>query len=186
MSGTRIQIRRKSLADAKEDYAWQADAELARLDATGPLQMTYQKYLSEYTFELCYPSANRCEFAVDTLDGEHIGNCVYYNTNTSESRTEMGIMIGNRDFWNQGYGSEIVNTLLDYIFNNLKINRIYLTTLVWNTRAQKCFRKSGFKEAGQVERDHQNFLLMSINRDDWEKLCRQIKTNEPNEDSVKP
>jgi len=174
------------LSDAREDYAWQADAELARLDATVPLEMTYQKYLSEYNFELCYPNANRCEFAVDTRDGEHIGNCVYYNINTPQSQAEMGIMIGNRDFWNQGYGSEIVNTLLDYIFNNVKLNRIYLTTLDWNIRAQKCFRKCGFKDTGLVERDSHTFLLMSILRDDWERLWRQIKIEKPGEDGAKP
>ena len=72
--------------------------------------MTYQQYLSEYTFELCYPSPNRHEFAIETLEGKHIGNCVYYNVNQTESKAEMGIMIGNRDYWNQGYGVETINT----------------------------------------------------------------------------
>ncbi len=115
-TGKRIKIRHKRLSDAKEDYAWQTDPELARLDAATPLDMTYQQYLSEYTFELCYPSSNRHEFAIDTLDGEHIGNCVYYNVNQSESKAEMGIMIGNRDYWNQGYGVEIINTLIGSYF----------------------------------------------------------------------
>lgn len=170
MTGKRIQIRYKKLSDAKEDYVWQTDAELARLDAAAPLQMTYQRYLSEYTFELSYTHANRCEFAVDTLAGEHIGNCVYYNINQSDSEAEMGIMIGNRDYWNQGYGLETINTLLSYIFINTKLARIYLTTLTWNIRAQKCFKKCGFKEYGLIERDHHTFLLMSIHRAEWEKL----------------
>jgi RimJ/RimL family protein N-acetyltransferase len=168
--GKRIKIRNKRLSDAKEDYAWQTDAELAKLDAATPLEMTYQRFLSEYTFELCYPNSRRCEFAVENLNGEHIANCVYYNINPDESQAEMGIMIGNRDYWNQGYGSEIIRTLLDYIFNTVKLDRVYLTTLVWNIRAQKCFMKCGFKENGLIERDHRSFLLMSISHDEWDNL----------------
>ena len=170
MLGKRIKIRSKRLSDAKEDYAWQTDAELAGLDAATPLEMTYKRYLSEYSIELCYPNSRRCEFAVENLNGEHIANCVYYNINPDESQAEIGIMIGNRDYWNQGYGPEIVNTLLDFIFNNIKLSRVYLTTLTWNIRAQKCFKKCGFKDNGLIERDHRTFLLMSINQDEREKI----------------
>jgi RimJ/RimL family protein N-acetyltransferase len=170
ITGKRIKIRGKKLSDAKEDYAWQTDPELAKLDAATPLEMTYQKYISEYTFELCYPSTSRCEFAVENLKGEHFANCVYYNINPSESQAEIGIMIGNRDYWNQGYGSEIIQLLLDYVINTAKLNRIYLTTLAWNIRAQKCFKKCGFKEIGMIERDHRSFVLMSINREGWAKF----------------
>jgi RimJ/RimL family protein N-acetyltransferase len=180
-NGKRIKIRRKRLSDAKEDYAWQTDAELSRLDAASPLEMTYQQYLSEYTFELSYPSPSRHEFAVDTLTGEHIGNCVYYNISQHENKAEMGIMIGNRNYWNQGYGFEIVNALLDHIFNNTELQNIYLTTLTWNIRAQKCFKKCGFKECGLVNRDHHTFLLMLIHRDEWAKL--QVQTS--NEETIK-
>ncbi len=185
-SGTRIKIRHKKLSDAIEDFAWQTDAELARLDAAVPLQMNYQRYVSEYNFELSYPNTKRCEFAVDTLDGQHIGNCVYYNISPSESQAEIGIMVGNRDYWNQGYGSEIVNALLDYIFGNVKLDRIYLTTLTWNTRAQKCFKKCGFKEGGLVERDHHTFLLMSVYRKDWEKLHSQAAEVKPDANPLQP
>jgi ribosomal-protein-alanine N-acetyltransferase len=166
----RIRFRSKRLSDAKDDYAWQTDSELAELDAATTLNMTYQQYLSEYSFELCYPSSTRHEFAVDTVEGEHIGNCVYYNVNAVEGKAELGIMIGNRDYWNQGYGTEVVNLLLDHIFGKTNLERIYLTTLTWNIRAQKCFKKCGFNECGQVVRDEHTFILMVVYRESWERL----------------
>lgn len=169
ITDTRIRLRFKRLSDAKDDYTWQTDPELARLDAAVPLDMSYQQYLAEYTFELCYPSLHRHEFGIDTPDGIHIGNCVYYNVNQVESKTELGIMIGNRNYWNQGYGVEAVKALLNYIFTKTKLERVYLTTLNWNIRAQKCFRKCGFKDCGQMSRDSYTFLLMAIHRDEWEK-----------------
>ncbi len=175
----RIRIRHKRISDARDDFSWQTDCELARLDAAEPLTMSYQHFLSEYTFDLCYPSSSRHEFAVETLDGEHIGNCVYYNLNPAEGKTELGIMIGNREYWNKGYGTETVNTLLDHIFKRTTLDRVYLTTLDWNKRAHSCFKKCGFQEYGTLDRDNYTFILMSIHRDEWEKLCQVKVENRP-------
>lgn len=166
----RIKLRQKKLSDAKEDFSWQTDPELSRLDAAVTLTMSYQQYLAEYTFELCYPSSNRHEFAIETLNGDHVGNCVYYNVDTYEKKAEIGIMIGNRSYWDRGYGVEAVNTLLDHIFTRTSLERVYLTTLEWNIRAQKCFTKCGFLGCGQVSRDGSTFLLMVIQRGDWEEF----------------
>jgi RimJ/RimL family protein N-acetyltransferase len=166
----RVKIRLKRISDARDDYAWQSDPELAKLDAADPLTMSYPQFLSEFTFDLCYPGSNRHEFAVETFEGQHIGNCVYYNLNPNEGKTEIGIMIGNREYWNRGYGPEAVNILLDHIFKRTDLNRVFLTTLDWNLRAHKCFIKCGFKPCGETTREGYNFILMSIQREEWQKL----------------
>ncbi len=177
-NGNRIRIRPKRMSDAREDYTWQTDPELARLDAALTLNISYQQFLSEYTFELCYPSSNRHEFAIETLSGEHIGNCVYYNINLVERKAELGIMIGNRRYWNNGYGVEAIESLLDHIFKRTKLERIYLTTLSWNIRAQKCFKKCGFNQSGVIERDGSSFILMVIHRHEWEAIHAQSTSAE--------
>lgn len=165
----RIKLRHKKLSDALEDYSWQIDPELSALDAALTLSISYQQYLAEYMFELRYPSDNRFEFAIDNLSGEHIGNCVYYNVDMGGNKAELGIMIGNRDYWNKGYGVEAVNALLDHIFTKTSLRKIYLTTLIWNIRAQKCFKKCGFVECGQVNRDGSTFLMMVVHREERDK-----------------
>jgi RimJ/RimL family protein N-acetyltransferase len=172
----RIQLRTKKLSDAREDFEWQTDPELCRLDAAEPLDMSYKDYLEEFTFEMCYPSSGRHEFAVETLTGLHIGNCVYYNVNQNESKTELGIMIGNRDYWDRGYGSETINLLLDYIFSKTSLEKVYLTTLTWNLRAQKCFKKCGFTDCGTLNRDSHQFILMVMQRREWENLRRSTES----------
>jgi RimJ/RimL family protein N-acetyltransferase len=170
----KIIIREKSPSDAFNDYAWETDPELARLDAAHVLSIPYSYYLTEYTEELLSPSTTSYRFAIDTLDGEHIGNCSYYNVNRSKGEAELGIMIGNRDYWNKGYGADAVTTLVNYIFRRTKLNRIHLKTLDWNFRAQKCFQKCGFTPYRTLARDGYNFLLMEISREQWEK--RQTET----------
>ena len=73
--GSKIKLRDKRLADARDTYVWRTDPELAQLDATSLLTTTFPQYLSAYATELCYPSSTKREFAIETLDGKHIGIC---------------------------------------------------------------------------------------------------------------
>ncbi|MFC1948130.1 GNAT family N-acetyltransferase [Chloroflexota bacterium] len=166
--GKKVILREKRTDDAWDDYSWETDPELSRLDAAPVLTMPYSEYLEEYTSELAYYYSSGKRFAIDTLDGEHIGNCSYYNYDETRSDTELGIMIGNRDYWDGGYGSDAVTTLVEHIFNTTKLNRIYLKTLNWNDRAHKCFRKCGFNKYEESIRGRYNFVLMEIFRADWE------------------
>jgi len=171
---SKIIIREKSPSDAWDDYAWDTDPELARLDAAPTLSIPYSQYLSDYTKGLRNAPTTSHRFAVDTLDGKHIGNCSYYKLNKTRGEVEVGIMIGNRDYWNKGYGTDAVTTLVNYIFRQTDLNRIHMKTLDWNIRAQKCFHKCGFNPYGQIARDGYNFLLMEICRSQWKK--HQTKT----------
>jgi len=169
MVGTKVKLRGKILADARDDYIWQTDPELAGFDAASPLAISFSWYLSDYANRLHYPSTARYWFAIETLDGKHIGNCTYYNVDETKSEAELGIMIGNRDYWDKGYGADAVSTLVSYIFRHTDLNRIYLKTRDLNTRAQKCFQKCGFIPYGHLVRDGFSFVLMEIRCNQREK-----------------
>jgi len=165
---SKVILRDKRLADAIEDYAWRTDPELAQLDAAPLLTTTFPQYLLDYTNELRHPLSTRHRFAIETLEGKHIGNCVYYGIDETRGEAELGIIIGNRDYWNKGYGADTVTTLVHYIFHQTNLKRIYLKTLDSNTRAQKCFKKCGFTPYGHLVRDGFSFVLMEINRKQWQ------------------
>lgn len=162
--GSTIRLRSKILDDARDDYNWHSDPALAQLDAVSPLHISFPQYLSEYIFELHWPSPTRKEFAVETREGKHIGNCVYYNTDNEKGEAEIGIMIGEREYQDRGYGTDTIATLLKYIFQETNLKRLYLKTLGGNTRAQKCFTKCGFRQYGRMVKDGYNFLLMETFR----------------------
>jgi len=172
--GSKIILREKSLAHALDDYAWATDSELAQLDAAPVVTSPFSQYLSDYDSELRYPPPTSRRFAVDTLDGNYIGNCSFYNISETKGEAELGIMIGNRDYWNKGYGTDTVTTMINYIFCQTKLNRIYLKTLESNIRAQECFQKCGFTPYDHVVRDGFSFMLMEIYRDQWQE--QQTKT----------
>ena len=174
ITGSKIKLRNRKLADARDEYMWRTDPELARLDATSLLTTSFPQYQSAYAGELCYPTSTKREFAIETLDDKHIGNCIYYDINESKGEAELGIIIGNRDYRDKGYGTDAVTTLVNHIFRQTNLKRIYLKTLDWNTRAQKCFKKCGFTEYGHLARDGFSFLLMEIYHKQWQEW--QIET----------
>lgn len=177
IKGKKARLRSKKLADAREDYAWQCDTELSRLDAVAPMNISFTQYVLAYESELRHANANRRQFAIDTLDGKHIGNCVYYDINEGKGEAELGIMIGNRAYWSQGYGTDAVSALVDHIFHEGKFKRIYLKTLVSNIRAQRCFQKCGFIPCGNMDRDGYSFTLMELSKEHWEELRRLEKAS---------
>jgi RimJ/RimL family protein N-acetyltransferase len=168
ITGSKVRLRRKKLGDARNDYRWQSDAELARLDAAPVLSATFPLYLLDYTYQLRDSGINRY-LAVDTLDGKHIGNCTYYDVDESKGEAQVGIMIGDRDYWDKGYGADAMTVLIDHIFLNTDLRRVYLKTLDWNLRAQKCFRKCGFTPCQHLHKNGYDFVVMELTRPKWAK-----------------
>jgi RimJ/RimL family protein N-acetyltransferase len=51
-----------------------------------------------------------------------------------------------------------------YLFDSLSLDRIYLKTLDWNLRAQRCFENVGFQRYGTSRRGEYHFILMDVRR----------------------
>ena len=85
------------------------------------------------------------------IDGAAAGECSY---RLRENEAELGFKICNPDFQNRGYGSQIVEMLIDFIFSDesinqvTKIERVVLDTNLNNRRAQHVYEKLGFVQTG--------------------------------------
>jgi RimJ/RimL family protein N-acetyltransferase len=169
IEGKKVRLREKKLTDVRTDYNWQRDPELAKFDAVSVLDMPFALYLLDYTAEIKRPRRNRFAMAIENMEGKHIGNCTCYEIDEKKSETQFGIMIGDADFRGKGYGRDVITTVIDHVFRTTALNRVYLKTLNWNLRAQKCFMRCGFKPCGELKRNGFTFLLMEVNREDWEK-----------------
>ena len=160
--GQLVVLREKRLGDAHNDFRWRTDAELARFDAARPFGATYHDYLALFRDELTYPSPYRRSLAIEDVEGRHIGNAMYYNIDTIRREAEVGITIGERDYWGKGYGTDAVKTLVRVIFGATGFRRIYLKTLDWNERAQRSFEKAGFRVCGRSRRGGNAFIVMEF------------------------
>ena len=58
-------------------------------------------------------------------------------------------MIGEKDCWDQGYGTEATRLILDYAFNVLGLHNIRLSVYDFNPRGVRAYEKAGFKVIGR-------------------------------------
>lgn len=78
-----------------------------------------------------------------------IGICDIRHINHAYGTAELGIMIGEPEYWGKGYGTETVTLLLDYAFTALGLHNVMLDTSSYNERAIRAYRRAGFREIGR-------------------------------------
>jgi len=161
--GKKTRLRQKKIQDAVNEYHWRRDDELCRLDASSPITGTFQEYIHWYTEDKGYTS-NSHILSIESLDGTHIGNFGCFNIDDVHKEVEIGVMIGEKSYWNHGYGVDVIQAIVDHLFASTHAQRIYLRTLDWNTRAHRCFLKCGFTDCGKVSKGDYKFLVMEITR----------------------
>jgi RimJ/RimL family protein N-acetyltransferase len=170
LNGGKVVLREKRLEDAHDDYVWRSDLELAKLDAAPPLRMSYDEFAKYYRDELRFPVTWSRRFAITTSEGAHIGNCMYYDVDSVNRKAELGIMIGDRAYWDHGYGYDAMVTMIEYIFTHTNLTLLYLHTLEWNLRARKAFQKCGLREVGPVRKNGYRFVRMELEREEWQRI----------------
>jgi RimJ/RimL family protein N-acetyltransferase len=116
-------------------------------------------------------------FAILTLAENHvIGNCGMHRIDLKNRSANMGIFIGDKNYWGKGFGTDATRTLLHYAFEQLGLNRVELEVYDFNPRAIRSYEKAGFRRDG-VRRQalyrggkFHDIYLMGILREDWEAL----------------
>jgi len=103
----------------------------------------------------------------------HIGGCGLHEINWRGRWAELGIVIGARDYWGRGYGTDAVQTLCVWAFDTLNLNRVYLRVFADNARAIRCYEKVGFQHEGRLRQHdfaggaYRDMLIMGLLRSDW-------------------
>lgn len=85
-----------------------------------------------------------------------IGNIELMDYN--DTVKELGIAIAY-PMQNKGYGKEAINTLLNYGFNELKLDKIILRTRLYNSRAFHVYQECGFIE---YKRDDEHIYMQTL------------------------
>lgn len=140
--GEKVRLCERRSEDFLRETLWAADAELQALDpSTGII-------------------VNSQPFSIVTLEGRHIGACSIYNI--GEHDAQLGIRIGDKSYWDKGYGADAVRALVDYGFTVIGVKHIWLKVLPVNVRAIRCYEKCGFSRCGRLVYDEREFVMMNI------------------------
>lgn len=116
-------------------------------------------------------------FAIRLIENnELIGNVGLNNVDFLHRNAELGIVIGNKSYWNQGYGQEAINLMLDFTFNLLNIKCIYLQAYEYNKPGISLYEKVGFKISGRIRKAQEingkryDILLMDILAEEYKSV----------------
>jgi RimJ/RimL family protein N-acetyltransferase len=113
---------------------------------------------------------------IDIKTNELLGNLGLMDLNQINSSAEIGIFIGNKEYWGKGYGTEALRLLIDYAYQYLNLNNIHLRVYEFNTRAIMSYKKVGFKEIGKMRKSlkrgqkYFDIILMDILPEDFYKI----------------
>ena len=127
---------------------WINDFEVTRTLARPMLPMTLEAEEAWYT--TASTSEHEVTFTVyERATLRPIGNSGLMNIDLRRRTAEFGIMIGEKDCWGRGYGTETTRLVLDYGFYALGLHNIMLRVYAHNRRAARAYERAGFRLIGR-------------------------------------
>jgi diamine N-acetyltransferase len=171
--GERVLLRPFSRRDLPHVQRWSTDAELRKLiGEVAPMsEVEVEKFYEELRAD-----KDRVWFVIVLKrNGRVIGEAGLLRMFRPWRNTDMTIIIGEKDAWGKGYGTEAGHLLLNYAFNRLGFHRISIGVVGFNKRALRFWESLGFQKEG-VERDeyfydneYSDGIMMSILENEFRK-----------------
>jgi len=153
--GEKIYLRPLTMKDVTEKYCgWLNDPEINKYLETRSL--TLEK-LREYVKEKINKQDVLFCGIFDRDTNLHIGNVKLEPLDWINKKTIFGIMIGDRNYWGKGLGTEATKLISDYALNELQMNEVELGVIADNIKACKVYERAGFKQI--------KFIPKAINHD---------------------
>lgn len=153
LEGSLVRLRPLEPGDRDRYYEWLNDNEVKEFLASRYFfsRLAEENYLAERAGKpLSFEGAT---FAIDTLDGRHIGSVSLEHAAADDRKATLGIVIGDKDFWSHGYGTDAITTLLRFGFDEMNLHRVQLHVDERNARAIACYKKCGFLDEGRLRED---------------------------------
>ena len=145
LKSKKIILKPPKISEAKQYLKWLKDPDVSQyigsfVDLTLEQEKEYLKKIKT--------DDSKIFWSIYTKSGKHIGSTDLHDLVMPHKRTSWGIMIGDKNEWDKGYGSDALKTILSYAFKQLKLNRFELEVFHKNKRGIKCYQKCGFKKEG--------------------------------------
>ena len=172
--GKRVYLRPLAKEDLVYLRKWSEDAEIrALIGEAAPMSEAD----SEEFLHKTYADSTREWFVLVTRNSDQvIGEAGLLRMDATWRTTDVSIIIGEKEEWGKGYGTETILLLLDYAFGHLNFHRVAIGVVGFNERAMRFWEKVGFRKEG-VRRDeyyydgkYHDFVMMSILEDEFREL----------------
>lgn len=145
----RIHLRALEEKDLTSDYLqWLNDDEVCRFNSHAVFPNAESK-MKNYFNSLQGQDKNIVLAIIHTDSKKHIGNVSLQNINWVSRNAEFAILLGDKEFWGDGYGEEAAKLIVAYGFERLNLHRIYCGTVDGNKGMIKLAKKLKMVEEGR-------------------------------------
>jgi diamine N-acetyltransferase len=164
--GERVYLRPVNEEDLPLIQKWANDPEIRGL--TGQVVPMSDAGAAEFYAKLARDE-HRVWFIVALKEGERaIGEAGLLRMFPAWRTTDLSLIIGERDAWGMGYGTEAIHLLMDHAFGYLNFHRLAIGVVGFNEAALRFYEMVGFKREG-IQRDgyyynhkYSDFVMMSV------------------------
>jgi RimJ/RimL family protein N-acetyltransferase len=153
ITGERIYLRAWEKTDVEVFYCWFNDPEVTV--NIGSAYPAWSMDDEQRVYDQKREDVQRYAIVLKAGDAL-IGSCSLHAIDPKHRSAELGIVIGAKDHWNQGYGREAIGLLLEIGFEGLGLERIGLRHYDFNQRGHRCYVASGFVDEGRLR--HERFI----------------------------
>lgn len=146
LRGPRVQLVPQDAALHLDNYLrWLNDPEVTRYTmAVTPLtRLDEEKF-----FKRVSESDDTVSWAVHDERGRHIGVTALHGWDRIHRKATSGIIIGAKDAWGQGYGSEVMQVRTRFAFEELGLHRIESECYAENIGSATCLERAGYRRIG--------------------------------------
>lgn len=187
LTGRKVVLRAFERDDLKLLHKWENDEEIMRLASSFPDQT-----ISMVGLEAKYEKALKGEdfFRRDYMIDERTSNkpvgsasiTIYQRTKRATS-ADIGLVVGEKDRWRKGYGTEVVLLLLKEAFEQLNLHRVGWWTYAENAPSLGLARKMGFKEEGRLrdsvyfDNRYHDTIVLGLLKEEYEAAKNRLPTS---------
>lgn len=90
----------------------------------------------------------RCIIADRAAEEAGLGTVILSDIDRKNGCAQVHIKMGTENCRGKGYGTDALNTIVAYAFNEMRLHCIYADILEYNTASQRLFEKCGFHKDG--------------------------------------
>jgi len=181
ITGKQVYLRPLENSDLNSRYlGWLNDPEINKYLESGTFPYT-KKELDAF-YEALQGSRNEVILAIaDAKSNEHIGNVKLGPISWIHRKATLGILVGERNCWGKGIGTEAVRLMVEYGFCRLNLRRIELGVHADHVAAIRAYEKVGFKIEGRLREglfmqgDYKDSLWMGLLHSEYRQIDQGAK-----------
>ena len=152
IAGEHVILRAFEADDAERCYRWMNDPNIVRtLKTRYPIAFQNE---AQWLDRAMNPDANERHFAIERKDDRsHVGNASIHDIDWVSRIGSFGLFIGEPAAWNRGFGSDAIQTLVRFAFDEMNLVKLRINVFDYNERAKHVLLGHGFVEEGKLMRE---------------------------------